>query len=124
MKGREKIMREKKSEPLIDVDSILRKPKSQLLMNGDKPQVIPYYVKLPYPRSSKNKEIVQYPKNKNCKVIELKTRNMLKPVSPESTKRKVDEVGSMDDSKDDVGNKQEEKNKKRMLVESKWKYPP
>jgi len=43
-------------------------------------------------------------------------------VSLESTNRKVDEV----DSEDEVENEQEEKNKndKRMLVESKWKYPP
>jgi len=83
-------------------------------------------VKLPYPRSSKNKEIVKYPKNKNCKVIESRTRNMLKSVSLESIKRKVDEVSSKDDSEDEVGNEQEEKtkNEKRTLVESKWKYPP
>ena len=111
-----------KIEKLIDASSILRKSKSQLLKDGDKPQVIPYYVKLPYPHFSKNKENVDYPKNKNCKVIELRTRKVLKPVNLESTNRKVDEV----DSKDEVENEQEEKNKnqKRMLVESKWKYPP
>ena len=38
-----------------------------------------------------------------------------------STNSKVDEV----DGEDEVENEQEEKNKndKRMLVESKWKYP-
>jgi len=47
---------------------------------------------------------------------------MHKTVSLENTNRKVDEV----DSEDEVENEQEEKNKndKRMLVESKWKYPP
>ena len=51
---------------------------------------------------------------------------MLKSVSLESIKRKVDEVSSKDDSEDEVGNEQEEKtkNEKRTLVESKWKYPP
>jgi len=40
----------------------------------------------------------------------------------ESTNKKVDEV----DSEDEVGNEKQEKykNEKRMLVESKWKYPP
>ncbi|KEH41545.1 DNA/RNA polymerase superfamily protein, putative [Medicago truncatula] len=111
-----------KIENLIDASSILRKSKSQLLKDGDKPQVMPYYVKLPYPHFSKNKENVEYPKNKNCKVIELRTRKVLKSVSLESTNRKVDEV----DSEDDVGNVQQEKNKneKRFIVESKWKYPP
>jgi len=111
-----------KLEKLIDASSILRKSKSQLLKDGDKPQVIPYYVKLPYPHFGKNKETVKCPKNKHCKVIELRTRKMLKPVSLENTNRKVDEV----DSEDEVENEQEEKNKndKRMLVESKWKYPP
>ena len=111
-----------KIEKLIDASYILRKSKSQLLEDGDKPQVIPYYVKLPYPHFSKNQETVKCPKNKHCKVIELRTRKMLKPVSLENTNRKVDEV----DSEDEVENEQEEKNKndKRMLVESKWKYPP
>jgi hypothetical protein len=111
-----------KIEKLIDASSILRKSKSQLLKDGDKPQVIPYYVKLPYPHFSKNKENVEYSKNKNGKGIELRTRKVLKPVNLESTNRKVDEV----DSEDEVGNEQQEKNKsgKRMLVESKWKYPP
>jgi len=47
---------------------------------------------------------------------------VLKQVNLESTNRKVDEV----DSKDEVENEQEEKNKnqKGMFVESKWKYPP
>jgi hypothetical protein len=45
MKVRKKI-KEEKSEKLIDVDSILRKSKSQLLKDGDKPQVVPSYVKL------------------------------------------------------------------------------
>jgi len=115
-----------KIEKLIDASSILRKSKSQLIKDGNKPQVIPYYVKLPYFCLSKNKEIVKYSMNENCKIIELRTKNMLKPVSLESTKRKVDEVGSKDDSEDEVGNEQVEKdkNEKRMIVESKWKYPP
>ena len=58
-----------KIEKLIDASSILRKSKSQLLKDGDKPQVIPYYVKLPYPHFSTNKENVEYPKSKNRKVI-------------------------------------------------------
>ena len=84
--------------------------------------MIPYYVKLPYPHFSKNKENVKCPKNKNCKVVELRTRKVLKSVSLASTNIKVEEV----DSEVEVGNEQEEKNKndKRMLVESKWKYPP
>ncbi|XP_024626611.1 uncharacterized protein [Medicago truncatula] len=45
-----------KSEKLIDEDSILRKSKSQILKDGDKPQVIPSYVKLPYPHLAKNKK--------------------------------------------------------------------
>jgi len=53
---KEKIMREKKSEKLIDVDSSLRKSKSQLLKEGDNPQVIPSYVKLPYPHLAKKKK--------------------------------------------------------------------
>jgi len=43
---RKKKIEDEKSEKLIDVDSILRKSKSQLLKDGDKPQVIPSYVKL------------------------------------------------------------------------------
>ncbi|KEH32972.1 hypothetical protein MTR_3g012210 [Medicago truncatula] len=42
-----------KSEPLIDVESILKNSKSQLLKDGDKPQEIPSYVKLPYLHLSK-----------------------------------------------------------------------
>lgn len=45
-----------KSEPLIDVESILKNSKSQLLKDGDKPQEIPSYVKLPYSHLSKNKK--------------------------------------------------------------------
>ena len=45
-----------KSEKLIDEDSILRKSKSQILKDGDKPQVVPSYVKLPYPHLAKNKK--------------------------------------------------------------------
>ena len=45
-----------KSESLIDLDSMLRKTKSQLLKDGDKPQVVPSYVKLPYPNLSKKKK--------------------------------------------------------------------
>jgi len=45
-----------KSEPLIDADSMLRKTKSQLLKEMDQPQVIPSYVKLPYPHLSKKKK--------------------------------------------------------------------
>jgi len=95
-----------KIEKIIDASSILRKSKSQLLKDGDKPQVIPYYVKLPYPHFSKNKETVKCPKNKHL------TRQ----------ENEVDEV----DGEDEVENEQEEKNKndKRILVESKWKYPP
>lgn len=76
-----------KIEKLIDASSILRMSKSQLLKDGDKPQLIPYYVKLTYPHFSKNKETVKFPKNKHCKVIELRTRKVLKPVSLESTNR-------------------------------------
>ena len=72
-----------KIEKLIDASSILRKSKSQLLKDGDKPQGIPYYVRLPYPHFSKNKETVKCPENKHCKVIELRTRKVLKPVSLE-----------------------------------------
>ena len=63
-------------------------------------------MKLPYPHFSKNKETVKCPKNKHL------TRQ----------ENEVDEV----DGEDEVENEQEEKNKndKRMLVESKWKYPP
>ena len=79
-------------------------------------------MKLPYPHFSKNKETVKCPKNKHCKVTELRTRKVLKSASLESTNRKVDEVNS----EYEVENEQEEKNKndKRMLVESKCKYPP
>jgi len=45
-----------KSEKLIDEDSILRKTKSQILKDGDKPQVVPSYVKLPYPYIAKKKK--------------------------------------------------------------------
>jgi hypothetical protein len=45
-----------KSEKLIDEDSILRKSKSQILKDGDKQQVIPSYVKLPYPHLAKKKK--------------------------------------------------------------------
>jgi len=45
-----------KSEKLIDEDSILRKSKSQILKDGDKPQVVPSYVKLPYPHLAKKKK--------------------------------------------------------------------
>jgi len=45
-----------KSEKLVDEDSILRKSKSQLLKDGEKPQVIPSYVKLPYPHLGKKKK--------------------------------------------------------------------
>jgi len=46
-----------KSEKLIDEDSILRKSKSQIVKDGDKPQVVPSYVKLPYPHlAKKNKK--------------------------------------------------------------------
>jgi len=41
---------------LIDEDSILRKSKSQILKDWDKPQVVPSYVKLPYPHLAKNKK--------------------------------------------------------------------
>ena len=41
---------------MIDEDSILRKYKSQLLKDGDKPQVIPSYVKLLYPHLAKKKK--------------------------------------------------------------------
>jgi len=43
-------------EKLIDEDSILRKTKSQLLEESGKKQVVPSYVKLPYPHLSKKKE--------------------------------------------------------------------
>ena len=45
-----------KSEKLIDEDSILRKSKNQILKDGDKPQVVPSYVKLPYPHLAKKKK--------------------------------------------------------------------
>jgi len=47
---------EEKSEKLINVDSILRKSKSQLLKDGDKLQVIPSYVKLCYTHLAKKKK--------------------------------------------------------------------
>jgi len=56
MKGRKKNDEGEKSECLIDVDSVLRKSKSQLLKDGDKTQEIPSYVKLPYPHLSKKKK--------------------------------------------------------------------
>ena len=52
---KEKIEGEK-SEKLIDEDSILRKSRSQILKYGDKPQVVPSYVKLPYPHLAKKKK--------------------------------------------------------------------
>jgi len=52
---RKKKIKEEKSEKLIDVDSILRKSKNQLLKDGDKPQVISSYVKLPYPHLAKRR---------------------------------------------------------------------
>jgi len=52
---KEKIEGEK-SEKLIDEDSILRKSKSQILKDGDKPQVVPSYVKLPYLHLAKKKK--------------------------------------------------------------------
>ncbi|KAK2436917.1 hypothetical protein QL285_021877 [Trifolium repens] len=45
-----------KREKLIDTDSILRKSKAQLLKEHGKEQVIPSYVKLPYPHIRKKKE--------------------------------------------------------------------
>jgi len=45
-----------KSERLIDVDSILRKTKSQLLEESGRKQEVLSYVKLPYPHLSKKKE--------------------------------------------------------------------
>ena len=53
---RKKKIEGEKSEKLIDDDSILRKSKSQILKDGDKPQVIPSYVKLPYPHLAKKKK--------------------------------------------------------------------
>jgi len=53
---RKKKIEGEKSEKLIDADSILRKSKSELLKDGDKPQVIPSYVKLPYPHLAKKKK--------------------------------------------------------------------
>lgn len=44
------------NERLIDEDSILRKTKSQLLQENGKKQVVPPYVKLPYPHLSRKKE--------------------------------------------------------------------
>ena len=52
---KEKIEGEK-SEKFVDEDLILRKSKSQLLKDGKKPQVIPSYVKLPYPHLAKKKK--------------------------------------------------------------------
>ncbi|CAJ2642480.1 unnamed protein product [Trifolium pratense] len=45
-----------KIEKLIDADSMLRKTKAQLLKEHGKEQVIPSYVKLPYPHLKKKKE--------------------------------------------------------------------
>jgi len=45
-----------KSETLIDVDYMLRKSKSQLLKEMDLPQVVPSYLKLPYPHLAKKKK--------------------------------------------------------------------
>jgi len=44
------------NERLIDVDSILRRTKSQILAEGEEKQKVPSYVKLPYPHLSKKKE--------------------------------------------------------------------
>jgi hypothetical protein len=52
-----KFIEGEKNEKLIDVDSILRKSKSQLLKDGDKEQEVRSYVKQSNPRLSK--------KNKN-----------------------------------------------------------
>ena len=41
---------------MIDEDSILRDSRSQILKDGDKPQVVPSYVKLPYPHLAKKKK--------------------------------------------------------------------
>jgi hypothetical protein len=46
----------RESEKVIDADSILRKTKSQLLEESGKKQVVPPYVKLPYPHLTKKKE--------------------------------------------------------------------
>jgi hypothetical protein len=46
----------REGEKLIDEESILRKTKSQLLEEGGKRQVVPSYVKLPYPYLEKKKE--------------------------------------------------------------------
>lgn len=53
---RKRKMEEEKNEKLIDEDSILRRTKSQILKDGDKPQIIPSYVKLPYPHLAKKKK--------------------------------------------------------------------
>jgi len=53
---KKKIIEGEKSEKLIDEDSILRKSKSQILKDGDKPQVVQSYVKLPYPHLAKKKK--------------------------------------------------------------------
>jgi len=53
---KKKKIKGEKSEKLIDEDSILRKSKSQILKDGDKPQVVPSYVKLPYPHLAKKKK--------------------------------------------------------------------
>ena len=53
---KEKNKEGEKSEKLIDVNSMLRKTKSQLLAESGKKQDIPSYVKLPYPHLSKKKE--------------------------------------------------------------------
>jgi len=55
-KKRRKNQREKKSERSIHEDLILRKSRSQILKDGDKPQVVPSYVKLPYPHLAKKKK--------------------------------------------------------------------
>jgi hypothetical protein len=53
---RKKKIEEEKSEKLIDENSILRRTRSQILKDGDKPQIIPSYVKLPYPHLAKKKK--------------------------------------------------------------------
>jgi len=58
-----------KIEKLIDASSILRNSKCQLLMDGDKPQVIPYYVKLPYPHSVKIRRMLSVQRIKVAKSL-------------------------------------------------------
>lgn len=53
---RKKEIEGEKSEKLIDENSILRKSKSQMLKDGDQQQVVPSYVKLPYPHLAKKKK--------------------------------------------------------------------